>query len=102
MRMYEFDPAPRCWLPANSPLPHRVIVTVVRADGINQWNANLRRDISLKERMRLDLRLDALNLQNRSQFNPPEMSPYSTNLGKITSQTSSLNRFYQIQARVQF
>ena len=199
-RIYEFDPAPRFWLPGNSPLPHRLIVTgiyefpvgkgrrflnrgilshvignwqtaltyefqsgpaqtgwgdyfyygdiskiseelrkgaktldqwfntgipieksaskgpaayhlrtfpwditAVRADGLNQWNANLRRDFQLwKEGARLELRLDALNLQNRSQFTAPDMSPYSTNFGKITSQTSSTNRFYQIQARIQF
>ena len=77
-------------------------ITAVKADGLNQWNANLRRDIVIKERLRLELRLDALNLQNRSQMLAPDMSPYSTNFGKITSQTGSLNRFYQVQARIQF
>lgn len=74
----------------------------VRADGLNQWNANVLRRISITERVRLELRGDFINLQNRSQMNPPELTPTSTNFGRITSQTSSLNRFIQIQARLQF
>lgn len=74
----------------------------LRADGLNQWNANLMRELKVRERIRLQLRGDAINLQNRSQMNPPELSPTSTNFGRITSQTSSLNRIYQVQARIQF
>lgn len=73
-----------------------------RADGLNQWNANVLRRIRITERVRLELRGDFINLQNRSQMNPPELSPTSTNFGRITSQTSSLNRFVQVQARLQF
>jgi hypothetical protein len=74
----------------------------VRADGLNQWNANVLRRIRIKERVSLELRGDFINLQNRSQVNPPDLSVTSTNFGRITSQTSSLNRFIQIQARLQF
>lgn len=74
----------------------------VRADGLNQWNANLLRTFQIREGLRLQLRADALNLQNRSQFAGPEISPTSTNFGRITSQTSSTNRFYQVQARITF
>lgn len=74
----------------------------VRADGLNQWNGNLLRRIRLTERVRLDLRGDFINLQNRSQMNPPDLSPTSTNFGRIISQTASLNRFIQLQARLQF
>ncbi len=73
-----------------------------RADGLNQWNANILRRIRLTESVRLELRGDFINLQNRSQMNPPDLSPTSTNFGRITSQTSSLNRFIQVQARLQF
>ena len=74
----------------------------VRADGLNQWNANVLRRIRITERVRLELRGDFINIQNRSQMNPPNLDPTSTNFGRITSQTSSLNRFVQIQARLQF
>ncbi|MBX5497280.1 MAG: hypothetical protein IRZ15_18235, partial [Bryobacteraceae bacterium] len=74
----------------------------LRADGLNQWNGNLLREFRLAEGLRLQIRADAINLQNRSQMNAPDINPVSTNFGKVLSQTSSLNRFYQFQARIQF
>jgi hypothetical protein len=74
----------------------------LRADGLNQWNANLLREFRILEGVRFQFRVDAINLQNRSQMSGPDLSPTSTNFGRITSQTSSLNRFYQIQGRIQF
>lgn len=74
----------------------------LRADGLNQWNGNLLREFKVVERLRMQFRADAINLQNRSQMSPPDLSPNSTNFGRITSQTSSLNRFYQVQLRLQF
>jgi len=74
----------------------------LRADGLKQWNANLLREFRLVEGLRLQVRGDFINLQNRSQFAAPDLNPVSTNFGRITSQTSSLNRFYQFQARLQF
>lgn len=74
----------------------------LRADGLNQWNANLLREFKLVEGIRFQVRADAINLQNRSQMAAPNLTPTSTLFGRITSQTSSLNRFYQIQARIQF
>ena len=74
----------------------------LRADGLNQWNGNLLREIRIKEGLRFQFRVDAINLQNRSQMNPPDINPVSTNFGRILSQTSSLNRFYQIQGRLHF
>jgi len=74
----------------------------LRADGLNQWNANLLREFRIVERFRLQLRADVINLQNRSQMAAPDLNPASTNFGRVTSQTSSLNRFYQVQMRIQF
>jgi hypothetical protein len=74
----------------------------VRADMTNQWNANILRDFRLREGLSLQLRLDALNLQNRSQMAAPSTDPYSTNFGRVTNQTSATNRFLQIQARIRF
>jgi hypothetical protein len=74
----------------------------LRADGLKQWNGNLLREFRITERVRFQVRADAMNLQNRSQMAGPDLSPTSTNFGRITSQTSSLNRFYQIQGRIHF
>jgi hypothetical protein len=74
----------------------------LRADGLSQYNANLLREFRIREGLRFQIRADAINLQNRSQMSAPNVSPTSTNFGRVTSQTSSLNRFYQLQARIQF
>ena len=74
----------------------------LRADGLNQWNVNLLREFKFAERVRFQLRGDAINLMNRSQMNAPELNVTSTNFGRVTSQTSSLNRMYQLQGRIVF
>ncbi|MCX6606711.1 MAG: TonB-dependent receptor, partial [Acidobacteria bacterium] len=74
----------------------------LRADGLNQWNVNVLREFKFAERVRFQLRGDAINLMNRSQMNPPELNVTSTNFGRVTSQTSSLNRMYQLQGRIVF
>jgi len=77
-------------------------VTAVRADGLNQWNANLRRDFRIKERATFEVRMDALNLFNRSQFAAPDNTPYDTTFGVVSSTTATLNRWYQLQGRIRF
>jgi hypothetical protein len=74
----------------------------LRADMTNQWNTNILREFTIRERYALQFRLDALNLQNRSQMNAPVVDPYSKDFAKVTSQTSSTNRFIQIQVRLRF
>jgi hypothetical protein len=74
----------------------------VRRDMTNQWNANLAKNIRWSERWNVQLRLDALNVQNRSQMNAPSTDPTSSNFGRITSQTSATNRWIQVQCRVTF
>ena len=56
----------------------------------------------LREGMIFELRADALNLFNRSQFSAPDTNPFNTTFGVVTSATSTLNRFYQIQGRIRF
>lgn len=74
----------------------------VRADMTNQWNLNVQREFRVKESVVLQLRVDCLNVQNRSQFAAPTVDPYSTNFGRITTQTDATNRFWQVQARLRF
>lgn len=74
----------------------------LRADSTNQWNANASKNFSLTESVNLQLRLDALNLQNRSQMAGPVTDPFNTNFGRITSQTAAVNRWLQVQARLTF
>ena len=68
----------------------------------NQWNVNLQRDFRIKERVTFQVRVDALNIQNRTQFGDPGLNPFSTDFGRITSQTNTRNRFLQLQGRIRF
>jgi hypothetical protein len=74
----------------------------VRADMTNQWNVNLQRDFRIREKVSFQVRMDALNLQNRSQFAAPVVNPSSTDFGRVTSQTNTRNRFLQLQGRLRF
>jgi hypothetical protein len=74
----------------------------LRADGLNRWDANVLREIRIRENLALQFRVDALNLANRSQFEAPNRDPFSTNFGKVTSNTSSTMRFLMFQVRVKF
>jgi len=73
-----------------------------RADGLNRLDSNIQRTFKLGERVGFQLRLDALNVANHTQFDIPNTDPTSTNFGKITNNTSSTMRFLLIQGRIQF
>lgn len=74
----------------------------IRADMTNQWNANAAKNLHMTERLNLQLRLDVLNVQNRSQMAGPSTDPLSTNFGRVTSQTAATNRWITVQARFTF
>jgi hypothetical protein len=77
-------------------------ISGLRSDMTNQWNANVQREFKLRERMSLQVRFDAINLQNRSQFDAPNLNPFSTDFGRITQQSAALNRLLQIHGRIRF
>jgi hypothetical protein len=74
----------------------------VRADGLNRWDTNLQRKFKIRENLAFELRLDALNLFNRSQFSAPVTNPISTDFGKVVGEEATTKRFFQIQARIRF
>lgn len=77
-------------------------ISGLRGDGLNRMDANIQRDIRLKESIILQLRMDALNVANHSQFENPNLDPTSTNFGRVTNNTSSTMRFLLFQARIKF
>jgi Carboxypeptidase regulatory-like domain len=77
-------------------------VSGCRADGLNRLDSNIQRTFKITDRMNFQLRMDALNALNESQFDVPNMDPTSTNFGKITNNTSSTMRFLLIQGRIRF
>jgi hypothetical protein len=74
----------------------------LRAHSTNQWNVNLQREFRITEQIRFQIRVDALNIQNRTQFAGPNVNPVSTDFARITSQTNTRNRFLQLQVRLRF
>lgn len=73
-----------------------------RADGLNRLDTNIQRTFRIRDTLRFQIRLDALNVVNKSQMDAPNVSPTSTNLGKVTANTTSTNRFLLIQGRLSF
>ena len=74
----------------------------VRADMTNQWNTNVQRNFRIRESVSLQLRVDAINLQNRTQFAAPNVNPASTDFGRVTAQSNTTKRFIQAQIRLRF
>jgi acylphosphatase len=77
-------------------------VADLRADKTSLTNANVSKNLPISERVNLQLRLDALNVQNRSQMAGPNTDPLSTNFGRVTSQSQATNRWLQVQMRLTF
>jgi hypothetical protein len=74
----------------------------LRRDKTEQWNANMSKNVKMTERVTMQLRLDAINVANRSQMNDPAPDPFSTNFGRVTSQTAATKRWIQVQIRLSF
>jgi len=109
------DPIPGQWFntggfvrdPAQQPAAFhaRVFPTRIggcRGAGLNRTDANIQRTFRLKENLRFQLRMDALNLMNKTQFDVPNLDPTSTNFARVTNNTSSTMRYILIQGRIRF
>lgn len=73
-----------------------------RADGLGRLDVNLQRTFKIRERFSFQIRMDALNVENHSQFNPPDLNPINSTFAKVTNNTSSTMRFLEIQGRIKF
>jgi hypothetical protein len=73
-----------------------------RADGLNRTDVNIQRTFRIHERLSFQLRMDALNVANHPQFNPPDLNPTDSTFGKVVDNTSSTMRFLLIQGRIRF
>jgi hypothetical protein len=74
----------------------------LRTDGIKQYNMSLMKWFPLKgEALRMQLRADAFNLFNRTQFSPPDTTLGDATFGQVSS-VASTPRFVQIGLRLQW
>ena len=62
-----------------------------RGDHINQLDASLLKNLSIREPVRVQLRAELINVFNAVQFNTPSLSPTSANFARITA-SSQLSR----------
>ena len=74
----------------------------LRADPTNIWNGNVIREFAIKERTRFQVRLEGLNLANRTQFGAPDTNPLNSTFGKVTVQSQTNKRSFQAVARITF
>jgi hypothetical protein len=79
-----------------------------RAPGITDVDLSLAKDVSFLERVKLRLRADLFNVQNRAQYGAPNANLSASNFGVITSTISSYAtgrgtpREFQLSAKVSF
>jgi hypothetical protein len=70
-----------------------------RADGVNNIDISVIKNIPIVERLRFQFRAESFNAFNRTQFNGPELNPTNQNFGRITS-AANLPRTYQLALRL--
>jgi hypothetical protein len=80
--------------------PHRV--SGLRQNGLNQWNANVHRDFQLRESLQAQIRVDAINLFNHTQWAAPGLDPTLTTFGVVTSNSANPGRYLLFQAKIKF
>jgi hypothetical protein len=73
----------------------------LRSDGINQWDQSLLKRFDLREKMYLQLRLEAFNLLNHPSFSAPNTTANSSGFGTITAQANR-TRTIQLGGRIVF
>ncbi len=76
-------------------------ISGLRSDSTKQLDMNLIRSFKMGERFDHRFRLDLINAPNHPQFSGPDTGPFSTNFGRVTSQTAT-TRWIQLQYRLQF
>jgi hypothetical protein len=72
----------------------------IRVAGVHQWSGSVSRTFQLHERLRIQTRLDMLNVLNHSILNGVDASTTSSTFGQVTSASAAPNRFIQIEGRV--
>ena len=74
----------------------------VRGPNLVQVNMNFMRTVTLGGRRALSLRVDMINLPNRTTFANPNLNPASTDFGRITAATAASPRFIQFVSKFTF
>jgi hypothetical protein len=93
--------------PAKAPANFQKRVFPFRIAGVTgpnllQSNLNFMRSFRFANRRTASFRVDIINLTNRTTFANPNVTPTSTDFGRITTATASTPRFVQFVTRFNF
>lgn len=79
---------------------------LMRQDYTSNWDANVQKDVTIRENLRAEFRLDAFNVLNRPQYNTPDVKPTDAAnglFGTVTGIYSGTNsRQFQVGGRIVF
>jgi len=73
----------------------------VRAPGVQIWDISAVKNVSIREKWRVQFRAELLNALNHSNLNPPNVDPTSTLFGTITS-TPGYPRFLHLGLKITY
>ena len=75
-------------------------LTGLRADGFNNWDISVTKDIALRERVKLQLRAEAVDALNHAMFAAPNINPVSTAFGQVTATIWTEQRKITVAAKL--
>lgn len=73
----------------------------IRADGQNQADISFLKNTQIRENVRMQFRVEAINALNHPQFSPPNTTPTSSAFGQVTTEWS-WPRVIQFGLKIQF
>lgn len=73
----------------------------VRSAPQYRWDLSAKKDFSLTEQVRMELRIEAINAFNHAIFLPPATTPTASNFGQVSG-TGWLGRNWQFGLKVEF
>lgn len=74
----------------------------IRGDGINNFDLSMFKRFRVKERVRIEYRLEAFNALNHVQFDNPNTTPTSTTFGQVTQEKGHGQRQITMGIKVLF
>ncbi len=75
-------------------------LTGLRADGYNNWDLSLFKNIRLRERLTFQLRVEAQDALNHAMFAAPNAAPANTLFGQVNSIVGTEQRRIQVGGKL--
>ena len=74
----------------------------VRADGINNLDLSIHKNVTIRERFKVQFGMTASNSLNHVQFGPPNTTPTSTAFGTVTAELGDGQRTVYFGLKLMF